>query len=309
MNSKLRVAVVGLDGPGNGHPFSFSAIINGYNEGPMREAGWGVIADYLAKRSPDEFGIEGVQVTHAWTQDSEITRLLCASGRIPHACRELSELHQRDTIDAVLLARDDGHRHWEFAKPFLDLGIPVLVDKPLCTDLADFKRFEPYAKKGLVLSASGMKYAPELSEIRGSAEDKNALVVRGVISNGWDRYAIHIIDGLLSCTTAEPTSVWAVPLSGDGVTAVIRTNTAQHWIITAGGDGTRVARFDWSGPFPHRSIDISSNFFMFRELLRTFVVQVKTGRAQRDFRELERSIQILVGAKESIEQQRWIDLN
>ncbi len=307
-NRDLRLAVMGLDGPGNGHPFSFSAIINNYQEAPMREAGWGVIADYLSERQSDEFGIDGVKITHAWTQDPDMTQLLCKAGNIPNACKDRTELYDREVIDAVLLARDDGHSHWEFAQPFLDLGIPVLVDKPLCTSLSDYRKFEPYIRNGLIMSAAGMKYAPELSQIKGTEFDLNSHVIRGIISNGWDRYAIHIIDGLLGSTTARPTSVFGTALSTDGLTATIRTNSQQHWIITAAGDGSRVARFDWTGPFPHKSVDITSNFLMFRTLLHGFIKQVRTGEPQRDPKELALSIQILAAARNSVETQAWVDL-
>ncbi len=63
----LRLGVVGLS-EGNGHPFSFSAIVNGYDDAGMAASGWPVIHDYLRLRDPSEFGGLGAQVTHAWTQ-------------------------------------------------------------------------------------------------------------------------------------------------------------------------------------------------------------------------------------------------
>ena len=77
----IRVGIVGMS-EGNGHPFSFSAIINGYNEEKFEEAGWPVILDYLRKSPSGQDGIAGAQVTHAWTQDPKVTAALCAASKI-----------------------------------------------------------------------------------------------------------------------------------------------------------------------------------------------------------------------------------
>ena len=39
---------------GNGHPFSFSAIINGYDPEGLANAGWDVIYDYVRRRDLSE---------------------------------------------------------------------------------------------------------------------------------------------------------------------------------------------------------------------------------------------------------------
>ena len=50
-----RVGVIGYSA-GNGHPFSFSAIINGYSEEDFLTSGWPVINSYLKQREAEEFG-------------------------------------------------------------------------------------------------------------------------------------------------------------------------------------------------------------------------------------------------------------
>lgn len=66
VGGKIKVGMVGMS-EGDGHPFSFSAIINGYDDEGMARSGWEVIYDYVRKRHASEFGFDGVQVTHAWT--------------------------------------------------------------------------------------------------------------------------------------------------------------------------------------------------------------------------------------------------
>jgi len=64
----LRLGVIGLS-PGNGHPYSWSAIFNGYNLQAMEECGFPVIPRYLEKQNFPDDGIQSAKVTHIWTQD------------------------------------------------------------------------------------------------------------------------------------------------------------------------------------------------------------------------------------------------
>ena len=55
---------------GNGHPYSWSAIINGrYDAQAMADCGFPVIPQYLGAEPPENLGIPGAQVTHVWCDD------------------------------------------------------------------------------------------------------------------------------------------------------------------------------------------------------------------------------------------------
>ena len=45
----MRVGMIGFS-EGNGHPYSFSAIVNGYDKAAFDLSGWEVISGYLQKR-------------------------------------------------------------------------------------------------------------------------------------------------------------------------------------------------------------------------------------------------------------------
>ncbi len=70
---EISVAIMGLT-EGNGHPYSFAAIINGYDDAGFAASAWGGIHDYLRRRDGSEFGLPPLKVTHAWTQDPVETR-------------------------------------------------------------------------------------------------------------------------------------------------------------------------------------------------------------------------------------------
>ena len=70
-NMMLRLAMLGMV-EGNGHPYSWSAIINGrYDRVSMEECGYPVIPQYLGAQNPKALGIEGARVTHVWCEEGE----------------------------------------------------------------------------------------------------------------------------------------------------------------------------------------------------------------------------------------------
>ena len=46
---------------------------------------------------------------------------------------------------AVIIARDDHEQHWDFARPFLERGLPVFLDKPLSLEVEELRRFRAEA--------------------------------------------------------------------------------------------------------------------------------------------------------------------
>ena len=140
-----KIGMIGIS-EGNGHPFSFSSIINGYSDEGLAASGWQVIYDYVRRRDRSEFGIDGLQVTHAWTQDETTTKKLCDACLIPERVSQYKDLIGK--VDAAIIARDDYENHFEMAMPFLEAGLHVFVDKPLSLDIEELRRFRPYLESG-----------------------------------------------------------------------------------------------------------------------------------------------------------------
>ena len=66
-------------------------------------------------------------------------------------------------VDAVLIATDDGFDHVRRARPFVEAGLPVFIDKPLALTVEDLRTFAQWEKAGArLLSSSGLRYAPEI---------------------------------------------------------------------------------------------------------------------------------------------------
>jgi len=65
---ELTLAMLGMV-DGNGHPYSWSAIFNGYDPAGMARCPYPTIPDYLGKEPQDSVQIPGARVTHVWTDD------------------------------------------------------------------------------------------------------------------------------------------------------------------------------------------------------------------------------------------------
>ena len=123
------IGIIGMS-EGNGHPFSYSSIINGYSP-----EGLGGI------RMDREFTNMSGVATHPSSESANgrslmrgarslnPQRRLCAACRIPNNVSDYREF--LGNVNAVIIARDDYQTHFEMAKVFLEAGLPVFVDKPL----------------------------------------------------------------------------------------------------------------------------------------------------------------------------------
>lgn len=288
-----KVGIVGLS-PGNGHPFSFSAIINGYDDAGLAASGWPVIYDYVRRRDPSEFGIAGLQVTHAWTQDETVTQSLCRACRIPHAVGRREEM--LGEVDAVIIARDDAETHLEMAQPFLEGGLPVFIDKPLSLDLDALRFFRPYLDQGQLMSCSGMRYARELDEARASiAEYGRLLLLRGAIVLSWEKYAVHLIDALFGVVSARPVSV--IALDAPHAALAVAMDDGSLLQLDALGEAPRTFRLDFWGEQRTSSHEITDNFSMFRRLLWHFAEMIRTRRPVVPVRDTLDAMRLLIAGK------------
>lgn len=68
-------------------------------------------------------------------------------------------------VDAALVLGVDWNAHVEQAMPFLDAGVPTLIDKPIAGCLEDIKRLESASQSGGPLfGGSSIPFHPDLSE-------------------------------------------------------------------------------------------------------------------------------------------------
>ncbi|MGO8787144.1 MAG: Gfo/Idh/MocA family protein [Terriglobia bacterium] len=268
------LGIVGLS-EGNGHPFSYSSIINGYSPEGLAASGWPGIYEYVRRRHASEFGLQGWTVTHAWTQDPESTKKLCAAARIAHGVADYREFLGK--VDAVIIARDDYETHFEMAMPFLEAGLPVFVDKPLSLEVSELRAFKPYLEKGQLMSCAGMRYARELDEPRADLAAYGRLkLIRCAIVLSWEKYGVHLLEAALAITPAHPVSVRMLP--AEHASAVVLLDDGVPIQIDALGDVPRTFHLELFGTKRTGAFDIFDNFSMFRRMLWEFAESIRTGR-------------------------------
>jgi predicted dehydrogenase len=266
----LSVGIVGIS-DGNGHPYSFASIINGYDNKGFERSDWGVIHDYLREKDQSEFGFPGVQVTHAWTQNTEQTEILCDAARIPNLTQELDTLYE--AVDALIIARDDPESHARIALPALESGLPVFVDKPLTTNRTDLAEFKPYLQSGQLMSCSGMRYATELDEVRGPTDHGELQFATGVTVKNWKRYGPHLIDALFGAVDVHAEAVRPIPSPHDSFTVELSNNASVRF--DAVGDGPFSLDLSLYTTHNKFTVLLRDNFTAFRRTLYHFFNQIR----------------------------------
>ena len=146
----IKIGIIGTS-EGNGHPYSFSAIINGYDDKNMSMSGWNNIYMYLKERDFSDFGISDAKVTHVWTQSFDESIKIANVSRIDNVVDNYDDMIEN--VDAVIIARDDYKSHIKIAKSFLEAGKYVFIDKPLSLDINDIIYFKPFLRR-VVISQS-----------------------------------------------------------------------------------------------------------------------------------------------------------
>lgn len=268
----IRLGIIGLS-EGNGHPFSFSAIVNGYERDAFSVSGWPGILDYLEKQPADAFGFGDIKVTHAWTQDAAITAKLCAASRITHAVTSVEDMVGQ--IDAAIVARDDWPTHFEIAKPFLDHGVPVFIDKPLSLDDAELEYFTPHLRAGRLMSTAGLRYARELDSLRDDCDAVGKVrYVAATVLNNLERYGIHMLDAMQGLGLAPVRRVTRVAAAHESFALTLTDGTLVD--LNCLGAVGKTFHLGVFGEKTHMQFDLHDNFSAFRRTLAAFVGMLNT---------------------------------
>lgn len=188
----IRAGIIGYN-EGNGHPYSFASIINGYDKNQNWER-YPQILNYLKLNQKEEENIPGISVTKIYAPQKNIATEIANCALIPIVAKEVDELFI--DIDIVMVLSDEGDNHWEISKKFLEKGIPVFIDKPLCTNLTDLISFTPYLNDNLLLSCSGFLYHDRIVYLKSKSEVNISYTI-GKTKIDWFKYGIHLLEPII----------------------------------------------------------------------------------------------------------------
>ena len=297
----LKLGVTGMS-PGNGHPYSWSAIINGdYNEKAMADCGFGVIPVYLVANR-DTLGIDGAKVTHVWTQDRQISEGIAKASLIDNVVDNAEDMIGQ--VDAVLLARDDPENHVAMAKPFLEADVPLFIDKPLAITTEDMEFFaRQHAAGKFFMSCSSMRYATETRAAKTEFESLGTIeLATAVGKKDWIKYGVHILEALFALfDDPRAVTVKHISKSQKDIVYVVFENglLATVHLFMDIAPTFQISIFGQAG---WRLIEMKNSYAMFRDNLIEFIRSVQQGKSRLSFAKTENIIRTLIGAKESLEQ-------
>ena len=299
----IKLAMVGMV-EGNGHPYSWSAIINGrYDKAFMEECGYPVIPQYLGQQKPEDLGIPGVKVTHIWCDDPADANKVAKATYIPNIVEKPQDVLGK--VDAVIIPTDKGFEHLERARLFIEAGIPVFIDKPL-TDREDhLQQFVKWQQEGKpILSTSAMRYAQEFVQAKDRLKEIGQLrVITMTTPKSWERYGIHALEGVYPML--EPGSWLSVANTG-----TIKSNIV-HCKHGSGVDVVLMAVDDMYGSFGclscygtkgHFNVKFENTFFSFKSQLVEFVKYLRTGKLPFEFTQTVELMKIIIAGIRSREE-------
>lgn len=192
----IRLGVIGMS-DGNGHPYSWSAICNGYSPVEMVACGFPVIPEYLSKQTWPEARLPDVEVSHVWTQDSAISNKIARAALISNTVDIPEEMIGK--VDGLLLARDDAENHLKIVAPFLKAGVPVYIDKPIALNINALDAIYALQQyEGQIFTCSALRFAEEL-ELTAKLKKCIGKIkhIEAVTPKSWKKYAVHIIEPVL----------------------------------------------------------------------------------------------------------------
>lgn len=291
--TELRLAMLGMI-EGNGHPWSWSAIINGYDRAKLAACPYPVIPRYLNAQAAGTVGVPGARVTHLWTDRVEEAPAVAAAALIPHIVE-----HPTDVIgevDAVFIATDHGFDHVARARPFVEAGLPVFVDKPLALMVADLRTFIDWRKAGArILSSSGLRYAPELDSLRPIPSTIGHLRwISAVSCKTWERYGIHLLEPVGRILGRGWISVRLESSAGLEIAHLVHASGVDVTLPVIKDGGATFGTIHLCGTAGQTTLRLMDTYTSFRRQLVSFIDFVRSGVEPYPFAETVELMSVLI---------------
>ncbi|MDD3931474.1 MAG: Gfo/Idh/MocA family oxidoreductase [Eubacteriales bacterium] len=294
-NQNLKIGIMGMT-EGNGHPYSWSAIYNHYNQSYMDQCPYPGIATYLNKQPRETFGIEGARITHIFCNDRKDAEDVARCSLIPTVVDKPEEMIGE--VDAVICATDIGSEHVDRCRPFMEAGIPMFIDKPMVDNEADLRTFVRWHDEGRhFLSSSSNRYIKSMEPYHQNHYELGKLMyICQPMTKKWETYGIHALECMY-------------PLLGEGFESVQNTGTTERNMVhirhvsgcdihiplskgMGGAFGTRML----IGSAGSRVITDTDTFYAFKKQMVNFVGYLRTGEEPYPFTQTIELMKLLIGA-------------
>lgn len=242
------------------------------------------------------------RVTALWGADAQRTNDVAKQGGdiavvpTPEAMLE--------NVDAVMVADRDGAHHRAHAMPFLQAGLPVLVDKPFATTVDDASAMLGAANAfgAPLLSASALRWADEVVQTKAALEGiggAEIVVATGPADpdnaySGWHYYGVHPVEMALAMVDGEIRSIATTRTPGSLVLSA-RVGDAQVVVnLVEPSEAGRVPfHLQVIGPEGILSYEVPLAQAYLAPVLERFFTLVRTGERPLSDAVMRRSVELL----------------
>ena len=269
----IRIGMIGLD---TSHVVAFTRILNNPDH-PGYIPDGRVVAAY--KGGSDD-------VEASYTRVDRFTRTLEEDFGVT-IVDSIEELCTR--VDVVMLESVDGRPHLRQARPVIEAGLPLFIDKPVAGSLADAIEIYQLSRKHdvPVFTSSAYRYYSSMTELL----KKDVGKMRSAISYGPAHKEPHHPD--LFWYGIHPTEA-LFTVMGPGCEKVVRTATENTDVVTGTWKDGRVGTLHGlrNGKTPHQVIVFGTKAVAeqghkggYEPLVEHVMEFFKTGKAPVDFKE------------------------
>jgi predicted dehydrogenase len=300
-NKELRIGIMGMT-EGNGHPYSWSAIFNGFDKKHMDACPFAGIPLYLNKQPPETIGIEGAHVTHVYCDRPSDAEDVSRCSLVPAVAYRSEDMIGK--VDAVICATDIGSEHVERCRPFIEAGIPLFIDKPLADNEGDLQTFVKWHDQGKhLVSSSSARYVKSMEPYyKNHYELGKLMYVCQPMCKKWETYGIHALEEVF-------------PLLGEGFVSIQNTGSSERNMIHITHSSLCDVHIPLSaemygafgctlliGSAGNKIINDGDSYYSFKKQMEAFVRYLRTGTEPQPFTETIELIKMVIGGTRSREE-------
>ena len=212
-----------------------------------------------------EGGYPDIEVIGAYSEDKEAMQKLEDTYGVP----QMSSYDEAvGKVDGIIVTARHGGLHYKFAKPYIESGIPMFIDKPITVSEDDAINFMKELKENNIKISGGscLKHIDFIKELKKDNEDGETIggLVRAPIwfDNPWGGmffYAGHLVEALLEIYGRYPNSVKAyrknkgvlivVNYDNYNITGLFSEDSAHYYAARYTKDSTKASELEVNDPW------------------------------------------------------------
>tara|TARA_Y100001970_G_C14209143_1_gene845881 strand:- start:902 stop:1843 length:942 start_codon:yes stop_codon:yes gene_type:complete len=270
-----KIGIIGTS-DGNGHPYSYSAIFNGFDEYYLKKyCKFKLIKEYLPRYCSKKNLIKGAKVTSIWTQNYENSKKISKASLIPNVEKNFKDFIGK--VDGVIIARDDVEKHLYFASFFLERNIPIFIDKQIVYSKSQLLIFlKKIKKKRLFMACSGIRYNKKLIYIKKTKKLNNVKTIHGTSHSNLMTYGHHLLEAVTVLFGTKVKSVKSLSQSKNHDIIQITYYSGLNVILEFIKNLSLPIKLDFfSANEKTFSIHFDDFYFSFKRMLEDFILMIE----------------------------------